>query len=355
MRLVLLGGGHAHAFVLNELRRAPLRDVAITLVSPYPVQTYSGMLPGLIAGHYTPADISIDLARLVRENGAALVQDRAVGLDPANRIVKLERSGEVAYDLLSLNAGSVTDTTVPGSAAYAFPAKPFEPFLHRWEGACETARRFAVVGAGAAGVELAMAIRYRRPDAPVVLFSERPMFEGRFAERIRDALARCGVELRAGAPVERLEPGPVLHAQGRAEPFDLVVWTTGAVAEPWLGRSGLATDSRGFALVDRALRSVSHPGVFAAGDSATLRDAPHPKSGVYAVRHAPVLLENLRRTLRGETALSYEPQRDQLALISCGAKYAIASRGRWTAEGEWAWRWKDWLDRRWIRRFRPDG
>lgn len=351
-RLVLLGGGHAHAFLLNELRRAPLMDVAITLVSPYPVQTYSGMLPGLIAGHYSALDLQIDLARLSRETGAALLLDRAVGLDAGKRTVVLEHGNPIEYDVLSLNNGSITDTRVPGSAEFAIPAKPFEPFLQRWEAARGSASRFAVAGSGAAGVELAMAIRYRRPDAPVVLYSERNMFEGRFSERIRDALARCGVDVRAGAPVERLERGPVLRAKGRDEAFDLVVWSTGAAAEPWLARSGLAVDSRGFALVDASLRSVSHPGVFAAGDAATLRDAPHPKSGVYAVRHAPVLLENLRRTLRGVPTLSYGPQRNQLALISCGAKYAIASRGGWTAEGEWAWRWKDWLDRRWIARFR---
>lgn len=351
-RLVLLGGGHAHAFLLNELRRAPLAGVAITVVSPYSSQTYSGMLPGLIAGHYSALDLQIDLARLSRETGAVLLLDRAVGLDAGKRTVMLESKNSIEYDFLSLNTGSVTDTRVPGSAEFAIPAKPFEPFLQRWESARASASRFAVAGSGAAGVELAMAIRFRRPDAPVVLFSERNMFEGRFAERIRDALARCGVEVRAGAPVEKLERGPVLLANGREEAFDFVVWSTGATAEPWLARSGLAVDSRGFALVDRSLRSVSHPGVFAAGDAATLRDAPHPKSGVFAVRHAPVLLENLRRALRGEPALSYEPQRNQLALISCGAKYALASRGGWTTEGEWVWRWKDWLDRRWIARFR---
>lgn len=351
-RLVLLGGGHAHAFLLNELRTKPLAGAALTLVSPYPVQTYSGMLPGLIAGHYCALDLQIDLARLSRETGAVLLLDRAVGLDAGKRTVLLERGDPIEYDLLSLNTGSVTDTRVPGSAEFALAAKPFEPFLQRWESARGTAKRFAVAGSGAAGVELAMAIRHRRPDAPVVLFSERNMFEGRFAERIRDALARCGVEVRPGAPVEQLARGQVLRANGKDEAFDLVIWSTGAAAEPWLAGSGLAVDSRGFALVDGSLQSVSHPGVFAAGDAATLRDAPHPKSGVYAVRHAPVLLENLRRTLRGEPTLSYAPQRKQLALISCGGKYAIASRGGWSAEGGWAWRWKDWLDRRWIARFR---
>ena len=68
--------------------------------------------------------------------------------------------------------------------------------------------------------------------------------------------------------------------------------------------------------------------------------------------HAPVLLENLRNTVEGKALETYHPQARQLALISCGAKYAIASRGGWSAEGAWVWRWKDWLDRRWIARFR---
>ena len=120
---------------------------------------------------------------------------------------------------------------------------------------------------------------------------------------------------------------------------------------PLLRESGLKTDARGFVLVDACLRSVSHPDVFAAGDTASLDGAALPKSGVYAVRQGVVLAENLKRVVRGMPMLDYVPQRDSLSLISCGAKYAIASRGGWTAEGRWVWWWKDWLDRRWIARF----
>jgi selenide,water dikinase len=131
------------------------------------------------------------------------------------------------------------------------------------------------------------------------------------------------------------------------EAFDLVIWTAGAFAPPWLRESGLAVDERGFILVDDQLRSVSHPEVLAAGDCATLRDAPHPKSGVYAVRHAPVLAANLRGASR-----RYVPQRRALMLLSCGARYAIADWGGFSWEGAWVWRWKDRIDRRWVEGFR---
>jgi len=131
-----------------------------------------------------------------------------------------------------------------------------------------------------------------------------------------------------------------------------VFWTAGAAAQPWIAGAGLATDSGGYALVDASLRSVSHPDIFAAGDTAALQDHALPKSGVYAVRQAAVLAENLKRVVRGAPMLDYEPQRDFLVLLACGDRYAIASRGGWSAEGRWAWWWKDWIDRRWMRRFR---
>jgi len=182
----------------------------------------------------------------------------------------------------------------------------------------------------------AMAVAHRA-NARVTLYSDRPMFRAGLAKRIARQLGANGVDLRQG----------VAFAEGMRKEFDLVIWTAGAASVPWLRTSGLALDARGFVLVDGALRSVSHPEVFAVGDCGTLRDAPHPKSGVYAVRHAPVLAANLRGEER-----RYAPQRRALALISCGARYAIADWGGMSWEGAWLWRWKDRIDRRWIAGFR---
>lgn len=321
-RILLVGGGHAHAWVLREGIPGD-----VTLVTPYPHHTYSGMLPGFVAGHYAAEEIRIDVAALAARAGVKLVLGRVVALDAKRRMARLEDGTELAYDVASLDVGSDA-----GAPPHALAAKPFEPFMARWLEVQGRVRSIAVVGGGAAGVEVAMAMAHRT-RARVTLFSDRPMFRPGLARRIARRLRVNGVEPR--------------NAAYAGEAFELVVWTAGAHALPWLAASGLEVDGRGFVLVDEALRSVSHPEVYAAGDCATLRATPHPKSGVYAVRHAPVLAANLRG---GEAR--YSPQRRALALISCGSRFAIAEWGGVSWEGAWVWRWKDRIDRKWVERFR---
>jgi NADH dehydrogenase FAD-containing subunit len=152
--------------------------------------------------------------------------------------------------------------------------------------------------------------------------------------------------------VTALEPGLVVVSGAARQDFELALLATGATPMPWMRSSGLSTDERGFALVGPTLQSVSHPEVFAVGDCATLRETPHPKSGVYAVRHGESLVENLRRIAIGAAPEAYLPQKKALALITCGARYVIAERGAWGAQGSALWWWKDRIDRRWVRSFR---
>ena len=343
-RLVLLGGGHAHALVLLALRAFISKNLEVVLVSPGPAHTYSGMVPGVVAGHYAPAQAQIDLASLARQAGAELVLGSVQRLDPGAKLVVLADGASLGYDVLSLNLGS----TPAGAGPRAIPVKPFGPFFAGWRELLDrgpAAPRIAVVGAGSGGVELAMAMKFalgrRGTGGEVVLFSERSAFPPALAARIRGALGRLAVEVRENTRAMASEAG-----------FDAAFWTTDAAALPLVAESGLAVDARGFALVDASLRSVSHPDVFAAGDTASLEGRALPKSGVTAVRQGAVLAENLKRVVRGLPMLDYVPQARSLMLLSCGAKYAIASRGGWSAEGRWAWRWKDWLDRRWIAKFR---
>jgi selenide,water dikinase len=343
-RLVLLGGGHAHALVLLALRAFISKNLEVVLVSPDPAHTYSGMVPGVVAGHYAPAQAQIDLASLARQAGAELVLGCVQRLDPGARQVVLADGASLDYDIVSLNLGSAP----AGAGSRAIPVKPFGRFFASWRELLDkgpAAPRIAVVGAGAGGVELAMAMKFaldrRGAGGEVVLFSERSVFPPALAARIRGALGRLAVEFREDTRVTAAAAG-----------FDATFWTTEAAALPLVGEAGIATDARGFALVDASLRSVSHPDVFAAGDTASLEGRALPKSGVYAIRQGAVLAENLQRVVRGLPMLDYVPQARSLMLLSCGSRYAIASRGGWSAEGRWAWWWKDWLDRRWMAKFR---
>jgi pyridine nucleotide-disulfide oxidoreductase family protein len=339
-RLLLIGAGHGHLVVLRSLAEKPLYGARITLVTPRARQVYSGMLPGVLAGHYRRAEAEIDVATLAERAYVELEQGVVVHLEPDRRRAVLADGRSFGYDFASLNAGSLVDASLPG-AEHAQPVKPFDDFLAR----LRIAERVAVVGAGAAGAEIAMALRHR--GALVTLFSEKPALGGRVINQLR----KRKVDFRPGMAVTAIEPGPVVIAGSARQEFDLVLLATGAAPLPWLRSSGLAADQRGFVLVHDTLQSVSHPEVFALGDCASIRDAPHPKSGVFAVRHGEALIANLRRLMAGVPLEPYVPQQKALMLLTCGGRYAIAERGGWRAQGRWVWWWKHRIDRRWIRSF----
>ena len=342
-RVLLIGAGHGHLVVLRSLAQKPLYGARITLVSPFSKQLYSGMLPGLLAGHYRRAEAQVDVAALAERAYVEFEQALVERLDVEKRAASLSNGRSLSYDFASLNVGSLVDVSFPG-AEHALAVKPFDEFIAR----LRIAERVAVAGAGASGAELAMALRHR--GAQVTLYSAKPTMSPRLAARVLRQLRKRKVDFRPGMPVRAIEPGPVVIAGSSRQEFDLVLLATGALPTPWLRRSGLALDERGFVLVHDTLQSVSHPEVFCIGDCATLRDSPHPKSGVYAVRHGEALVENLRRLFSGRALEPYLPQKRALLLLTCGARYAIAERGGWTAQGRWVWWWKDWVDRRWIKR-----
>jgi pyridine nucleotide-disulfide oxidoreductase family protein len=344
-RVLLIGAGHGHLVVLRSLAEKPLYGARITLVTPHAQQVYSGMLPGLLAGHYRRARTQIDVAALAERAYVEFEQGEVERFDAGRRLATLKDGRSFGYDTASLNAGSMIDTSLPG-AQHALAVKPFERFLSQ----LRVAERVAVVGAGAAGAEIAMALRHR--GAQVTLYSEAPLQPPALAERAVAQLRKRKVDYRPGMAVTAIEPGPVVIAGAARQGFDLVVLATGAAPLPWLKAAGLASDQRGFALVHPTLQSVSHPEVFVLGDCATLRDSPHPKSGVYAVRHGESLVANLRRLFSAEALQPYVPQKRALLLLSCGARYAIAQRGGWSAQGRTLWWLKDRIDRRWVASFR---
>jgi selenide,water dikinase len=369
--LVLIGGGHSHVAVLKAFGMWPLPGVRITLISKDIHTPYSGMLPGLIAGHYDFDAAHIDLQPLSRFAGARFFRDEVIGIDARDQHVMLKGRPPVSYDALSINSGSTPSTRdVPGAAGTVVPVKPIHEFLEHWKGLCErvTSRsestRIGVVGAGAGGVELALAAQHALRSSISKDPSAAPRFEllsateeilsghpPAVARRFRRILAERGIVLHAGARVTEVSGGGLRDAAGREHAFDEIVWVTQAGAPAWLAEAGLAVDGQGFLLVNEFLQSISHPSVFGAGDVAAMAEHPRPKAGVFAVRQGPPLHRNLRGHLLHQRLSRYRPQRNFLTLISTGNRYAVASRGGWSAEGRWVWRWKDWIDRRFMRRF----
>ncbi len=368
--LVLLGGGHSHVEVLRQFGMRPRPDVRLTLISRGRYTPYSGMLPGLIAGHYSFADAHIDLQRLVRFAGAQVVFDEATALEPDRRVVFCRDHEPVPYDLLSINIGSTPNLSVPGAAEYAIPVKPIDQFLHHWEALrarIDTNRatmRLAVVGGGAGGVELLLSVQHALGALPghraraveFHLFTGSPTILPTHNARVRAMFAHVfrerGIHVHADQPIVEVEQGRLRDAAGTTHVADEILWTTEARAAAWIRESGLAADDEGFVRVGSTLESVSHPGVFAAGDVASLVGHRLEKSGVYAVREGQALAPNLRRALDGARLRQYRPQRRFLSLISTGDRFAIASRGPLAVQGRWVWRWKDRIDRRFMAQYK---
>lgn len=365
-RLLLLGGGHAHVKLLADLVTHPLPGWELHLVSPYRRQIYSGMLPGWVAGHYPIEACAIPLDRLAARGAVTFHETSAIALDLAQQSVHCTDGSTPNFDLLSIDTGPMLAlAALPGATQHALPVRPIEHFIAAWPSVVERVvdqrGRFdlLLLGAGAAGIELAFAIQHRAYQEgwshlrlAVVGSEDHPLPGAPTATRRRAArlMAERVIHWQGSRRATRLEEHRLHFDAAPPLDFNACLIATGAAAPPWPAAAGLATDDQGFIRVNRSLQSLSHPNVFAAGDVAAYAD-PRPKSGVYAVRAGPALARNLRAFCEGRPMTPWIPQTRALYLISTGDHHALATWGGWSWSGRWVWRWKDRIDRGFVRGF----
>lgn len=399
--LVFIGGGHSHAIVLKLFGMKPLLGVRLTLISDVTHTPYSGMLPGHVAGFYDRDECHIDLRELAQFAQAQLLIDKAIALDLDKNQVICANLPPVAFDLLSIDIGSTPNAlSVAGAAEFAIPVKPVPQFLTHWDQLIQETKnksdenqlRIAIVGGGVGGVELALnmqpkllknnpinsrsirdtlakntadkSLNYAKSGAKIHLFHNRDELvstQNPFLRRhLKKILMNRDIQLHLNATVEAIEKitvnPPFPHYQircksGSTVECDRIFWVTQASAQKWIQQSGLATDEQGFIQVNDYLQSVSHPHIFAAGDIATMMNHPRPKAGVFAVRQGKPLFKNLQRFLLEKPLKSFVPQKQYLTLIGTGDQSAIASRGPFMCQSPLLWRWKDWIDRKFMEKF----
>jgi selenide,water dikinase len=350
-RLVLLGAGHAHAEVLRAFARRPADGAALTLVSPYTHVPYTGMVPGVVAGRYALPEASIEAETLAARAGAAFVKAKALRIDRARKAVICDNGAELSYDVISINIGAVARNPLKDfHGARVLSTKPVEPFLAAIEAAM--AGDVAVIGGGYGGIELAAALKYR--GARVSLIAGREGLAPAAPAAARAMLARRlslrGVRVIEGANAVGADSASVTLADGGTLAAQAVILAAGVVPPALVAALDLPKDEAGFLSVSRALQSPADPVIFAAGDCAAFGGLP--KAGVYAVREGPILADNLRAALTGRPLAAYRPQSNYLSILSFWPQGAVAIRGRFAAEGGWADRWKEGIDRRFIARFR---
>lgn len=373
-KLLLLGGGHAHLFVLRRLAEQPDAALQVTLVSPSRCQIYSGMLPGWMAGHYQLEDCRVDLLALAEAAGVHFIESAASSLDAGSRKAQLADGRFLDYDLLSMDIGSETHKQIlAGAGVQLITIKPLAEFVDAWPPLLKQIRacsdyHLLIAGGGAAGVELALSARYALRHAAkgvrVTLANGSSGLLSGHATGVRRRVSRILAEAKISVLTQSISGGHISNEQvvsgtqggvlledGTRLPLDCVIAATGASAPKWLSGSGLQLNDAGFVLVDACHRNLAHPEVFATGDICARTDVEISRSGVHAVRVGPVLADNLLAASRGEPLKAYQPQARVLYLLACGERRAVASWGGLSAEGAWVWRWKDRIDRSFIRRF----
>lgn len=371
--IVLVGGGHSHVLVLKHFASQPEPGLRLTLICRDTHTPYSGMLPGYIAGHYGFDDVHINLHRLAHYAGARLVADEAIGIDRINQTVLCRTCAPVQYHQLSINIGSAPQLDrVAGAAEYAVPVKPIDRFNDRWQALLmrvmrhKGGLRLAVIGGGAGGVELMLAMQYRLRHELLrlgrqpqqlrsALFTRSavvlPTHNIKVRKHFHSVLLQRGIAVHCGTEITAVENGRLRTAHGQWYQADEIVWVTNAGGAAWLRDTGLELDADGFIKVGDTLQSLADPKIFAAGDVATQVHHRREKAGVFAVKQGPPLAANLRAAATGHATKPFIPQRAWLALITTGDRYAVASRGGLYLAGKWVWRWKDWIDRRFMAKF----
>ncbi len=371
-QLLLMGAGHAHAFVLEAFAKQPEPGIAITVVSDSPLAAYSGSVPAWLAGECTLRETQIDIAALCQRANARLILSPANTVNTRERNVALANGKRVNFDVASVNIGSTLAS--PQQHGENLPMllamRPLGSLHQRWQALqndirhlpSSGAQRVVGVGGGAAGCETLMSVlaqlRKQRPDIDWqghLLSASNALLPdaGRLPRWLtRRALSQAGITVHSQQRGETLVEGGVTTQDGKRIDADIVLWATGAVGHPWLVSTELPLDQHGFIRVENTLEVTGQPNIFAAGDCAAFTPAL-PNAGVYAVRMGPHLADNLRHACHGEPLRPWQPPKRVLALIGTGDGRAIASRGGFGVSGKWVWQWKKRIDARFIARFNP--
>lgn len=357
--IVLVGGGHAHALVIRMWAMDPVPGLRLTLISPDVYTPYSGMLPGLIAGHYEFEQAHIDLPRLCAQANVRFIQASANGLNTSDKSIQLENRPAISYDVCSLDIGSTPDNSIQGAAEFATGVKPISRFYQHWtqlkeqlkQHKAEAPFKVAIIGGGAGGIELVGAMNHwaQQNDchAQFHLLSRGNSLLSNFSKLLQRKLLanfkKTNIKLHLNFDTQSISANSV-RSKDESLTFNKIFSCTQASAAAWLKQTKLNLNEHGFVEVNQFLQSSNHENVFAAGDIAHLVKSPRPKAGVYAVRMGPILFNNLINNALDKKLKPFKAQSDFLSLIALGGKTALGSRPPFSIAGSWVWKWKNHID-----------
>lgn len=362
--LVLAGGGHAHIHTLYNLEKITSRGHEVILVSPSEYHYYSGMGPGMTGGIYRPDEIRFNIRKMAENRGARFIMDSVVKTDPAKRILFLGSGRITGYDAVSFNIGSIVSFyTANEDKKNIYTVKPIENLWkakNRISGLCRNRKiSVALIGGGPAAVEIAANIHsLAKTDRLVIpgirIYCDRFMPGNKtLADSAKKILSEKGIVIFEGLTATGAEKGIIEFSTGRTAEADIILVASGVTAQSVFRDSGIDTGSDGCMEVNAFLQSVNHPDIFGGGDCIHFRDHPLDKAGVYAVRQASVLFRNLCAYLDKKPLRRFDKWHGSyLRILDTGQGKGLLEKNGIVMEGKTAFMIKDFIDRRFMRKFR---
>ena len=351
MKVVLAGGGHGHVNILAELKKNPLKNVDITLITDNKKQYYSGMISSYIEGLYKEEDTFFDIPRLCRDASVNYVEGKIIAIDKSTREI-ITKEGTYPYDILSINLGSSMIENFDIDSDRVIMAKPIgnlvEDFKKLKTGLVGDGDRLVFVGGGASGLELAFGSREVFPRAKISIISGERMgqsFNKGSQKKIKKLLSNKNIQTYENEYVQKII-GRKIYSNKYTYDFDWCILTTGFKG-PEIEFRNFDTSSDNCLLVGDDLRAG--PRELAMGDTARFRSHPGlPRAGVFAIRQSPVLYKNLRSMAQGGELVEYKPQKNFLQILNCGKKKALANYKNCHLYSSLSWYLKDYIDRSYM-------
>ncbi len=358
--------------LLKSARALVERGMAVTLLTDHPLLYYSGMVPEYTGGVYAQHQVTIDLVGWCARTGVRFFPGRAAALDVQTRTVTTADNAVLGFDVAAFDVGSVN----PGrnqarNALHTHPLHHIESLEKRVAQALAgdaAPLHVAIVGGGAAGVEIAFNLTARahahRPDAlRLSLFEPEdrllPDLPAGLGAHARQVLEARGAAVHLCTKAQAAERETVVLADGTRVACDVVLWATGSKGHPLFRRAGLAVTDKDFVRVGRTLQVENHPYLLAAGDCAAVAGLEGLRRiGVHAVKQGSVLRYNAIHTAtalqagREPTSLRrFRPYPVAPLILSTGAPEGLWTAGKLWFKGTTYLRLKHAVDRRWMRKY----
>lgn len=365
--IVLVGAGHAHLYVAARAKNLVERGARVLLIDPGTFW-YSGLATGMLGGMYTAAQDQLDPKSLIESRGGEFIADRVTAVDAATQRLSLAGGETLEYDYLSLNVGSQVNAAAIDGIQGDTSVWSVKPVSNLWQLREHLEARFqagetprvAVVGGGPTGSEVAANLAalgaQHRADMPVTLVthSERLIKQAPkgAATRLFRNLTGRGVDVQLNTGIARRENDSLVAEDGRRIAADIVVLAIGLEANPLVTETGLPVHQQAGLRITPTLQSVADPRVFAAGDCASMDGLNLPKLGVFGVRQAEYIYQNLCACLQGNALQAYQPQKRYLAILNLGDGSAIATWGPFWWHGRSSMWLKNTIDQKFMQGYR---